>query len=150
MRTKRTRPTVTERFWAKVNKTDTCWLWTAGTSVEGYGRFRLNDRSRKAHQVSYEMHVGPIPEGKVLDHLCRVPGCVNPAHLEPVTDRENILRGTAPAAVNAAKTHCKRGHEFTDDNTYWSKGKRSCKTCSAAHDKAYKAARRKAKEASNV
>ena len=69
-----------------------------------------------AHRIGYEQLVGPIPKGLELDHLCRVRHCVNPDHLEPVTHKENTLRGSCPAAVNARKTHCKRGHPLTDDN----------------------------------
>lgn len=80
-----------------------------------------------------------MPAGLGLDHLCRVRRCVNPAHLEPVTDRVNILRGQAPSAVNAAKTHCIRGHPFNSVNTYWftetngTRG-RQCRTCREYHD----------------
>lgn len=109
------------------------WLWLGAISPAGYGRIN----GRQAHVVSYEIHIGPIPQGLVLDHLCRTRCCVNPWHLEPVTDRENILRGTAPAALNAKKTHCKRGHPYDDQNTYWycpgGRGQeRHCKTCQRA------------------
>jgi hypothetical protein len=80
---------------------------------------------RLAHRVIYEYLVGPIPDGLSIDHLCRVRHCVNPAHLEPVTHRENVLRGQAPTAVNGRKTRCKRGHEF---NRTVRNGRR-CYTC---------------------
>lgn len=84
-----------------------------------------------AHRVFYEHHVGPIPLGLTIDHLCKVTRCVNPDHLEPVTQRVNTLRGDGPSAVNARKTHCPHGHEYTPDNTYVRKaGGRICKTCS--------------------
>ncbi len=121
---------VEERFWAKVQKTDTCWLWTAGLA-HGYGSFRLIDRAVYAHRMAYELMVGPIPEGLHLDHLCRVTNCVNPEHLEPVTCRENNLRGISPAAVNAAKTHCPQGHQYSAENTYENpnSGRRLCRAC---------------------
>jgi hypothetical protein len=89
-----------------------------------------------AHRVSYELVKGPIPEGLHLDHLCRTPLCVNPDHLEPVTHRENLLRGNTFAARNAAKTHCVQGHELTPDNLYLRKDRigRMCMTCRRNQD----------------
>lgn len=107
-----------------------CWLWGGFTEPKGYGRFQVGGAARLAHRISYELHVGPIPDGLVLDHLCRVRNCVNPEHLEPVTSRENTLRGETPAAANVTKTHCLRGHEFTAENTRATlKGGRSCRAC---------------------
>lgn len=127
------RVTDIERFWSKVAKTDTCWLWN-GTARSGYGVFHWGGRhahqSTGAHRYAYMLEKGEIGEGLVLDHLCRVPLCVRPDHLEPVTQRENILRGVAASAVNHAKTHCIRGHEFTRENTRrGSNGHRSCRAC---------------------
>mgnify|MGYP001608583411 CR=1 FL=1 len=85
-------PTLDERFWAKVLVGDGCWDWQASKTPGGYGSFRAADRTVCAHRFSYELLVGPIPEGLDLDHLCRNKGCVNPEHLEPVTRRENMLR----------------------------------------------------------
>jgi len=106
-----------------------CWLWTRSVSTGGYGRFPLDGRTQSAHRVAYEMLVGPIPEGLQLDHLCRNPRCVHPDHLEPVTCRENLLRGETLQAHNAAKTHCLRGHEFAGENVYVSGGRRHCRAC---------------------
>ena len=117
------------RFWAKVDTGGSCWNWTAGVDGRGYGAFKLNGRQLGAHVVAYRRLVGPIPEGLVLDHLCRNPRCVNPDHLEPVTQRENVVRGEAPAATNARKTHCKRGHEFTPENTIDHPRGRNCREC---------------------
>jgi hypothetical protein len=114
--------------------TSGCWLWTGSRYTGGYGKFFAFGRERAAHRVSYEFFVGPIPEGLALDHLCRVRRCVNPDHLEPVTYRENTLRSpVAHAALNAAKTHCKHGHEFTPENTRITTGgrrsRRRCREC---------------------
>ncbi len=87
-----------------------------------------------AHRAAYELYVGPIPEGLTIDHLCRNTLCVNPAHLEAVTMRENILRGTGPSAQAARKTHCLRGHPFDDGNTLFrATGKRVCRACQRVH-----------------
>lgn len=121
-----------DRFWNKVEKTDTCWLWTAGTA-RGYGLFWLNGKMRLAHRVAYELEVGLIPEGMELDHVkerCGNRNCVNPAHLEPVTAQENQLRSDSVSGVNSRKTHCLRGHEFTEENTTHRKsGRRGCRAC---------------------
>lgn len=95
-----------------------CWLWIAYTQPGGYGQFFYDGRMGLAHRWSYEHYVGPIPEGLTLDHLCRHPSCVNPEHLEPVTMRENVLRGNGVCAKQARQTHCKRGHEFDSANTH--------------------------------
>jgi len=127
----------TSRFFAKVTTTSTCWLWKGGTSKKGYGRFWQNGRSVAAHRFSYELVRGKIPEGKQIDHLCRRHNCVNPAHLEVVTPRENLMRGETLAAANAAKTHCPKGHQFTESNTYYTSAKRRlCKTCCKARNDA--------------
>lgn len=104
-----------------------CWLWIGAQNAAGYGIVTVNGRTLKAHRVSYEVHVGPIPEGLHIDHLCRVRNCVNPEHLEPVTLAENNRRAAA------AQTHCIHGHEFTPENTLTSKrGHRFCRSCARA------------------
>lgn len=109
---------VVDRFWSKVDQTESCWVWMSAFDQDGYGLFRFPWATAKAHRVAYELVVGPIPHGLVIDHLCRNRACVNPAHMEPVTNRENILRGEVkPPAVPPLKTHCKNGHEFTEANT---------------------------------
>lgn len=123
--------TIEERFWAKVNKgsSDNCWLWTACVDKDGYGFFWNGAKQGFAHRYAYEWFVGPIPKGLQIDHLCRVRNCVNPDHLETVTNRENTLRGYAPTAINARKTHCIRNHEFTPENTLRVPRGRHCKAC---------------------
>lgn len=128
------------RFWFYVRKdtTSDCWAWTGYLDDDGYGRIWDGQRRQRAHRFSYELHVGPIPDGLVIDHLCRNILCVNPDHLEPVTDRVNILRGTAPTAKHAIKTGCVNGHPFSPENTYtygpdnrW----RKCRECMRINDR---------------
>jgi hypothetical protein len=130
-----TPPTVADRFWPKVRKTDGCWLWTAQRGPLGYGRFAVDSYPQQAHRVAYELLVGPIPDGLELDHLCRNPPCVNPAHLEPVTHRENMLRSPIVANRHTA-TECKRGHPFTEKNTGYKEGLRYCRRCHADYQNA--------------
>jgi len=114
-----------------------CWLWTGPVDSNGYGRHG----APLAHRLMYTAMVGPIPNNMELDHLCRIPRCVNPAHLEPVTHAENIRRGDV-GKVNRARqkalTVCKRGHAFTTENTRIDRrGQRSCRECSRALHRSY-------------
>jgi hypothetical protein len=136
------RKTPTERFWEKVNRTDACWLWT-GAGSGGYGRFWYEGRVQPAHRVSYEWQVGPIPDGLYIDHLCRTPACVNPEHLEPVTQKANVDRGIAND-WQRAKTECPQGHAYNADNTKWYEGRRYCRACARAYSLNY--VRRKREE----
>lgn len=134
------------RFWAKVT-TDSesgCWIWVAANR-KGYGHFKWQGRTREAHRVAYEVLVGPVPLGLHLDHLCRNPPCVNPDHLEPVTQAENNRRKEEALGIGRYATHCAKGHEFTPDNTYWSpQVQRRCRACDVVrHRRAY--LRRKAR-----
>jgi hypothetical protein len=131
------------RFFAKVELTDSCWIWTAGKDPNGYARFwwstgRTSQAVRRdpmvySYRWLYELTNGPIADGLVIDHLCRNRACVNPDHLEVVTQRVNILRGTGASARNARRTHCPKGHEYTSGNIYIHKRKgtqgRDCKRC---------------------
>ena len=137
-----------ERFWSKVDRCgpDECWPWLAG-KTKGYGTIclKIGDvwRSRRAHRLVYAALIGPIPEGLTLDHLCRNHDCCNPGHCEPVTNKENILRGTCPTAVNARKTHCPQGHPYSEENTQVGPtGWRYCRICARANDRQYKARKR--------
>lgn len=120
--------------WASPEPNTGCWLWTGGATALGYPlmswRIGATRKSFRAHRVSYEAFKGPIPPGLHLDHLCRMPYCVNPDHLEPVTPRENTLRGNGPAAVNSKKTVCKHGHSLLDaENVRLWQGERICRAC---------------------
>lgn len=125
-----------------VVSTTGCWIWQLARTAAGYGTLRVDGLVVYAHRYFYETHVGPIPPNRVIDHLCRVPPCVNPAHLEAVTQRLNIERGDAPKTGWTHKTHCVHGHEFTPANTYVNHGKRSCKACALRRAAAWKRARR--------
>lgn len=108
-----------------------CWLWSGQRTVEGYGQYSIGHKPVSAHRMIYALERGPIPGGLTLDHLCRVPCCVNPSHLEPVTLRENILRGYGPPAQRRRQTTCINGHALSGDNLYvWDqKGWRQCRAC---------------------
>lgn len=108
---------------------DGCWLRQGSINTNGYAAFQINGSQVRAHRWLYERMVGPIPADLQLDHLCRVRNCVRPDHLEAVTASENTRRSTSPAARNAVKTHCKRGHEFTPENTDIKPGGRACREC---------------------
>jgi hypothetical protein len=112
-----------------------CWEWTKGQHHNGYAKcYKKYAGTNRGHRATYVLLVGPVPEGLVLDHLCRVRHCINPAHLEPVTDAENKRRGCAVI------THCPQGHEYTPDNTYIKPGSRTrqCRRCAAAGRLAWK------------
>lgn len=116
-------------FFAHVAQDDECWVWTASTTREGYGKFCINKQTLLAHRWIYEFMRVEIPDGLKLDHLCGVRACVNPWHLEPVTQRVNLLRSNNFIARNAAKTHCPQGHPYDEANTYVHRGRRNCRIC---------------------
>lgn len=132
------------RFWMRVTK-DYHWLWTGTVDTNGYGRVIIDGRNMAAHRVAYEWLVGPIPEGLELDHLCKVRHCVNPAHLEPVTHKENTARGDTITARASAKTHCPRGHVLAGENLVPSSlrnGRRDCLACSRLRAAEYRKRKR--------
>lgn len=105
-----------------------CWLWARAIDSHGYGAMWHDGGMRKAHRVIYEALVGQIPDGLVLDHLCRTSRCINPDHLEPVTHYENLHREAR--YYRQIRTHCTNGHEFCEQNTYWHpSGARLCRDC---------------------
>ena len=138
------RTPIEDRFWAKVEKTATCWLWTGAKIPYGYGRLFSGSRTPAGspktvavHRFAYELLVGPIPDGLTIDHLCKNPSCVNPEHLEVVTLTENLRRGDGPASINARKTECDKGHPLHGENLgLWLNGSRGlqrrCRECKKA------------------
>lgn len=121
-----------ERFWSKVDKSGDCWIWTAGTR-RGYGQFYKDGRHQPSHRVSFESANGPIPEGLVVDHICRNPSCVRPTHLRAVTQRQNLLHGPTIIAAALAKTECNNGHPLSGENLRIDHhGWRICRTCERA------------------
>lgn len=126
-----------ERFYTKFEidyQPNGCWTWLGVKALPGYGRMRATEgRLHFAHRLSYELHKGESLAGKQLDHICNNKACVNPDHLEITTQSENVRRGyrrDGRIHRESKKTHCKRGHEFTEDNTYINrKGHRYCREC---------------------
>lgn len=122
---------VFERFFERIAIDEHgCWIWTGALNYGGYGTLNIGDQRKVyAHRWSYEQHVGDIPTGLQLDHLCRVRACVNPDHLEPVTLAVNAARG-----IKATRTRCVNGHHFTPTNTYRrpDTGTRQCRACAHA------------------
>ena len=114
-----------------------CWVWIGSRTLSGYGLVWSSGKRKRAHRLAYETFRSEIPANMTIDHLCRTPICVNPDHMELVTQRENVLRGYAPSAINARKACCVRGHEFTEANTYRWHGRRCryCRTCRSEYQK---------------
>lgn len=117
---------------------DGCWLWTRSLSRDGYGWASHEDRTHQAHRLVYRLVRGAPPEGLVLDHLCRVRKCVNPDHLEPVTNRENLRRGDTPTGMET----CRKGHPLSP-----MRGQRRCMICLAAYDAGRRETKRLAERA---
>ena len=136
--------TAAERFWSKVQPEPNsgCWLWSGACNSGGYGQFFIHGKQVMAHRWIYEQLRHPIlndPPAAVIDHLCRVRCCVNPAHMEVVTNRINILRGIGYTAENARKTHCPSGHPYSGDNLYVDPdGSRECRICRRKYFRKYR------------
>ena len=126
------------RFFDKVLFTSDCWEWQGAKNQSGYGLFWTNNKSTSAHRFSYELH-NTIPDNLQIDHLCRNHSCVNPEHLEVVTQKENVLRGIGVTAKNKRKTHCPQGHPYSGKNLKMNKlGFRECRICSNLSVKKWK------------
>lgn len=122
-----------QRFWSKVDcgTDDECWEWIACKDSNGYGQFRLNDKRVSPHRLAYELECGSIPNGYDIHHKCNNPACANPYHLMAVTTREHIVN-LSPNSLQykeSRRTHCIRGHEYTEENTYIYNGSRNCRIC---------------------
>lgn len=135
--------TAIDSFWKYTEITSTCWHWNGPTTGRGYGRFTAAKKTYTAHKFSAELHGNKIPSGLLADHICRNRLCVNPKHIRPVDNRTNSVENSVSVtAINAAKTHCINGHEFTTQNTKFrfrdGTLRRHCKICQVKYDKSYK------------
>lgn len=132
------RKTTIERFMAKIEVLPSgCWQWTGSMWGRKYVQFWVDKRHVYIHRWAYEYFIGPIPDGLTLDHLCRNTRCANPWHVEPVTNKENGLRGNSKPAINARKTHCVHGHPFNEANTrIRANGYRQCNECQRLRNRA--------------
>lgn len=115
-----------KRFYSKITKTENCWIWNGASHVEGYGLFGIKRRLYYTHRIAYFLKHGKINPNLTIDHLCRNRVCVNPDHMEQVTQQENTLRGKTLAAENSKKTHCPRGHPYDIIDKI---GHRRCSIC---------------------
>lgn len=134
---------IEQRFASKyeVDPETGCWLWTASIRPNGYAQFRYSKgKNGYGHRFAYEHFVGPIDDGLTIDHLCRNRACVNPDHLEPVTQQKNVLRGMGKGAANAVKTHCPEGHPYEGDNLYVNPKtkRRTCRACQRLYKDAHR------------
>jgi len=120
--------------------TNECLLYAGSINTDGYGIILSGGKQYRVHRVMYENYTGKNIDGLYSDHLCRVRSCINPDHIEPVDNVTNIMRGEAPSAKNARKTHCNKGHDLTSDNIHVrNNGWRICKACHADWQRAYRA-----------
>lgn len=138
-----------EQFWSRVIKTTGCWEWTGSKTSGGYGNVRFQGRNVYAHRLAYTLHRGAIPDGLVIDHLCRNRSCVRPDHLEPVPIAVNTRRGAGP--YGPLRTRCKNGHDISiPENVYTApRGDHRCRVCMSASD-ARRTAERRSRKAKKV
>ena len=126
------------RILSKTTKTESCWIWNGYTERNGYGRITVNDKPYSTHRLSFLLFKGELKENLVIDHSCRNRACLNPEHLRQVTQRENCHENSrASCHLNSLKTHCPKGHEYTEENTKTKTTKygvgRACKECARAY-----------------
>ena len=130
------------RFWTKINSShgvNSCWEWRATTKTGGYGTFDVKGKMLYAHRIAYEFIHGEIPKNLVIDHLCKNQKCCNPRHLEAVSQKTNLHRGSGFHTTNLSKTHCPSGHPYDAENTYIDKlNKRHCRACREARGKEWR------------
>jgi hypothetical protein len=144
-----TRPAI-DRWRDGYDVVNECWIWRGAKDRKGYARFRDSDgRTVSVHRFAYQNTVGEIPDGMVLDHLCRNPGCCNPAHLEPVTNAENIRRGRQ-GQPQLSRTHCPKGHPYDDANTLrYRANERLCRECQRLNWRKQESRRQAARSSKN-
>lgn len=126
------KPSRADRFWAKVEKGEGCWVWSASLTHDGYGCFRGENGMTLAHRFSYILANGPVPDGFQIDHLCRNRRCVRPDHLESVTPRENAMRSNSSGALAVRTGKCVRGHDLSGARvvvTAEGRVERHCREC---------------------
>lgn len=130
----RPKPTDEERFLARLDKTEECWLWQGYLDWAGYGSWLCQGIHMRPHRWAYEHWVGPIPKGMQIDHMCRIRHCVNPLHLRIVTPQENAIHRASYV------THCPQGHPYNEENTSWTGTRRRCRQCNRDRSREYQRA----------
>lgn len=147
-------PRQEKNFWGKVTKTDDCWLWSGNKTDKGYGQFRVGGKMCAAHRTAFAVLVRLPARHLVINHLCKVRNCVNPDHMETVTQYENLMYSDSPATLNKRKTHCGKGHPLSGDNLYTKPGKyglhRVCIRCKNAYLREWRAEKRRKESLDNV